>query len=280
MGFLPLSPQNWNRMFNIWIDDIQVQFRPVTTRVMDGGILRRIRTATRVSAALVTLFFSLHCTKPLAISDKPSKPAGGTTEENGQGYTESGEASWYGSAGDGFEGKFTAGGELMDAAQLTCAHRTLPLGTYLEVKNLENGKRAILRINDRGPFVRGRIVDVSRQAARELGFLEQGKASVSIRAVEKDGSPSKSLIMVDLSNPFTIQVAALSDPANIESLARELQLSVGPVTLQNVATRDGRVVKRVRVGIYASMDEAEKAAELVSKRFGARGVEPFITRRY
>ena len=168
----------------------------------------------------------------------------------------------------------------MDATQLTCAHRTLPLGTYLEVKNLDNGKRSIVRINDRGPFVRGRILDVSRQAAKELGFLEQGKANVSVRAVEKDGTPSRHWMAVDLANPFTIQVAALSEPANIESLSRELQLSIGPVTLQDATTRNGLVVKRVRVGAYASMDEAEKAAELVSKRFGARGVEPFITRRY
>lgn len=280
MGFLPLSPQNWNRMFNVWIDDIQVQFRPVARRVINGGILRRIRSVTRISAALVILFFSLHCTKPVATAGKPSKPPGGTSEKAGQGYSESGEASWYGSEMDGFNGKFTASGELMDPARLTCAHRTLPLGTYLEVENLENGKQAILRINDRGPFVHGRIVDVSQQAAKDLGFLEQGKVNVSIRAVEKDGSASNRLAAVDLSNPFTLQVAALSDPANIESLSRELQLSIGPVTLQSATTREGRVVKRVRVGVYGSMDEAEKAAELVIKRFGARGVEPFITRRY
>lgn len=280
MGFLPLAPQNWNRMFNVWIDDIQVQFRPVTRGVIDGGILRRIRSATRISAALVILFFSLHCTKPVATADKLRKPAGGTAEGADQGYTESGEASYYGNEIDGFRGKFTASGEIMDAARLTCAHRTLPLGTYLEVKNLENGKRAILRINDRGPFVHGRIVDVSQQAAKDLGFLEQGKANVSIRAVDKDGSSSNRWSAVDLSNPYTIQVAALSDPANIESLARELKLAIGPVTLQDVTTQEGRTVKRVRVGAYVSMDEAEKAAELVSMRFGGRGVEPFITRRY
>ena len=280
MGFLPLAPQNWNRMFNVWIDDIQVQFRPVTRGVIDGGILRRIRSATRISAALVILFFSLHCTKPVATADKPHKSAGGTAEGADQGYTEAGEASWYGNEIDGFRGKFTASGEIMDAARLTCAHRTLPLGTYLEVKNLENGKRAILRINDRGPFVHGRIVDVSQQAAKDLGFLEQGKANVSIRAVEKDGSSSNRWAAVDLSNPYTIQVAALSDPANIQSLARELKLAIGPVTLEDVTTPEKRTVKRVRVGAYVSMDEAKKAAELVSKRFGGRGVEPFITRRY
>jgi rare lipoprotein A len=149
----------------------------------------------------------------------------------------------------------------------------------VEVQNLDNNRRVLLRVNDRGPFVRGRILDVSRQAAKDLHFLEQGKANVRIRAVEKDGSPSR-MSPVDLSNPLTIQVAALADPANIERLSRELESSIGPVTLQNATTVDGRVVKRVRVGVYLTMDEAQSAAELVIKRFGARGVDPFITRRY
>ena len=280
MGFLPLSPQNWNRMFNVWIEDIQVTFGPVSQRVMDGGLLRRIRSVTRLASALVILFFSLHCTKPLVSTEKSGKPAEGASTEVIPEYTETGEASWYGCEADGFEGRLTANGEIMDSSRLTCAHRTLPLGTYLEVKNRANGRRVILRINDRGPFVRGRIVDVSQQAAKDLGFLERGKADVIIRAVERDGSASRRWMAVDLSNPFTIQVAALADPVNIESLSKELQLSIGPVTLQNATTRDGRVVKRIRVGVYVSMDEAQKAADLVVKRFGARGVEPFITRRY
>lgn len=279
MGFHPLSPQNWNRMFNVWIEDVQVRFMPVAVRSASGGLLRRIRAVTRISAAAVAVLFSLHCTKPAAIAGKPASNAGGSQAAEGEGYVESGEASWYGNEVDGFEGKPTASGEIMDSTRLTCAHKTLPLGTYLEVKNLDNGKRAILRINDRGPFIRGRVVDVSQQAAKDLGFLERGKANVSIRAVEKDGSPSRHL-PVDLSNPFTVQVAALSDPANIERLSKELEASIGPVTLQNTRTRDGQVVMRVRVGVYISMDEAEKAADLVIKRFGARGVDPFITRRY
>ena len=281
MGFHPLSTQNWSRMFNIWIEDIQVEFRPVSQGVMNGGILRRIRSATRVSAAVVVLFFSLHCTKPSSTaSRKPARPAGPAPEAVDRGgYTETGQASWYGCAEDGFEGKFTAAGELMDAGLLTCAHRTLPLGTYLEVQNLENGKRVIVRVNDRGPFVRGRILDVSPRAARELGFQEQGTADVTIHAVEKDGSPFKGWVAVDLANPYTIQVAALSDSANIESLSRELQLAVGPVTLEDAVARNGQMIKRVRVGSYLSLEEARKAADLVTLRFGARGVEPFITRR-
>jgi rare lipoprotein A len=279
MGFHPLSPQNWNRMFNIWIEGVQVQFKPVVSLAMDGGVLRRIRSATRVCAAVVVLFFSLHCTKPAASVGKAGKPAERNSEESSQEYTETGEATWYGGDSDGFEGKATASGETMDSSKLCCAHRTLPLGSFVEVKNLDNGRKAILRVNDRGPFMKGRVLDVSRQGAKELGFLEQGKANVRLRAVEKDGSPSR-MSPVDLSNPLTIQVAALSDPANIERLSKELEAAIGPVTLQNVTTRDGHSVKRVRVGVYVSMEAAEKAAELIIKRFGARGVEPFITRRY
>ncbi|HWQ11026.1 MAG TPA: septal ring lytic transglycosylase RlpA family protein [Holophaga sp.] len=269
-------------MFNIWIEDIQVQFRPISRAAMSGGVLRRIRSATRVSATLVILFFSLHCTKPSATSvRKPAKHASPLPEEPGTGgfYTETGEASWYGSAEDGFEGKFTAGGDLMDSGQLTCAHRTLPIGTLLEVENRENGKRAIVRVNDRGPFIRGRILDVSLRAAKDLGFLAQGTATVTIRAVEKDGTPARNVGPVNGADPFTLQVAALSDPAGIEALSRDLQLFVGPVTLQEATTRNGQSVKRVLVGSYLTMAEAEKASELVALRFGARGVEPFITRR-
>lgn len=265
-------------MFNIWIDDIQVRFQPVAKRTVDGGLLRRIRCATRVSAAVVVLFFSLHCTKPAPVTRKPGGSGSGIAEDYGQEFVEAGVASWYGNAEDGFEGKFTAGGELMDSDRLTCAHRTLPLGTYVEIRNLANDRRVIARVNDRGPFVRGRIVDVSRRAALELGFLDQGRADVSLRAVEADGSPAY-LTAVDLANPFTIQVAALSDPANIEKLSRELELAIGPVTLQDAALRNGQVVKRVRVGTYGSLAEAQEAAELIAVRFGTRGVEPFITRR-
>lgn len=278
MGFQPLPTQNWNRMFNVWIENIQIRFQPVSTVTLDGGLLRKARAVTKVSAAVVVLFFSLHCTKPAAAIQKAPRPTGSSLEENGQVYIETGEATWYG-GGDGFEGKATASGEPMDGSKLSCAHRTLPLGSYVAVKNLDNGRAAILRVNDRGPFLKGRILDVSRQAAKELGFLDQGRANVEIRAVEKDGSPSR-MSPVDLANPLTLQVAALSDPANIERLTRELEASVGPVTLQNATTVDGKVVKRVRVGVYLTMAEAQKAAELVIKQFGARGVDPFITRRY
>jgi len=282
MEFNPLSTQNWSRTFNIWIEDIQIRFQPVMElerALIHGGLLRRVRSLTRFSAALVTLFFTIHCTK--ARVPVPSAGPGPISSAgfSSNGYFELGEASWYGGDGDGFEGKPTANGEIFDPNRLTCAHRTLPLGSYVEVENLENGKKATFRVNDRGPFARGRILDVSRQGAKELGFLGHGVARVKLKAVQADGSPVVIDPSIDQEDPYTIQVAALTEPTNIERLSRELEEAFGAVSLQDARTRGGRSVKRVRVGSFTRFEDAQKASDEIAKRFGDRGVEPFITRR-
>lgn len=93
-------------------------------------------------------------------------------------YDETGVASWYGAQ---FHGRRTANGEIYDMNTLTAAHRTLPLPSFVRVTNLENGRSLILRINDRGPFARGRIVDVSRRASQLLGFHDNGTARVRVQ---------------------------------------------------------------------------------------------------
>lgn len=98
-------------------------------------------------------------------------------------YDETGIASWYGEA---FHGRYTANGEIFDLNSLTAAHHTLPLPTIVQVTNLENGRSLTLRVNDRGPFARGRIIDVSRQAAQLLGFEKQGTAKVHVRLLESE----------------------------------------------------------------------------------------------
>ncbi len=105
-----------------------------------------------------------------------------TVLDGAEDYDERGEASWY---GDAFDGRPTATGETFDMYGLSAAHRTLPLHTFVEVTNLENGNRVIVRINDRGPFARTdrRIIDLSYGAARRLGMVEQGIASVRVRAI-------------------------------------------------------------------------------------------------
>jgi rare lipoprotein A len=90
-------------------------------------------------------------------------------------------ASWYGHP---FHGRTTASGETYDMEAMTAAHRTLPFGTVVQVDNLDNGQRTRVRINDRGPFVRGRIIDLSRRAARELDMVGAGIARVRITILE------------------------------------------------------------------------------------------------
>ena len=105
--------------------------------------------------------------------------------KDAQKYREKGTASWYGAETLGKKGgSMTANGECFDPNGLSAAHKYLPLPTYVRVTNLENGRSIIVRVNDRGPFVKGRIIDMSAGAARKLGFYEKGTARVNIEAID------------------------------------------------------------------------------------------------
>jgi len=273
-------PTNWSQACASWIHEIHVAFDPPTpVEPGKGGFLRLMRWSTPRVATLVVLSFTLHCTRPPA--DLPLPRSGSRDGSMGadQPYVEEGMASWYGGNGDGFAGRPTASGEIFDPEQYTCAHRTLPLGSFVEVENLENRKRAVLRVNDRGPFIKGRVLDLSMRGAQDLGFLGQGTTRIRLRSVDAMGLPTALDPAVDRADPFVVQVAALSDPKNIESLTRELENTFGVVTLQSASTRGGLSVKRVRVGSYTSRQDAEQAAEQIAKLLKDRGVEPFITRQ-
>ncbi|HBT97173.1 MAG TPA: septal ring lytic transglycosylase RlpA family lipoprotein [Desulfobulbaceae bacterium] len=99
-----------------------------------------------------------------------------------KGFAEQGIASWY---GPGFHGRKTSNGETYDMREMTAAHKTLPMDTRLLVKNLENGAQTVVRVNDRGPFIDGRIIDLSHRAARNLGIVERGTARVRIIALDE-----------------------------------------------------------------------------------------------
>lgn len=277
----PFHPTNWSQACVSWIHEIQVVFDPpIPVLPGKGGFLRLMRWSTPRVATLVALSFTLHCTRPpSSFPDAPSGTRGAPAPER-QAYMEEGVASWYGGNDDGFAGRPTASGEIFDPEQLTCAHRTLPLGSFVEVLNLENQRRAVLRVNDRGPFAKGRILDLSRRGAEELGFLGQGTSRVRIRSVDAMGLPTALDLNGSASDPFVIQVASLSDPKNIERMTRELENTFGTVTLQDAVTAKGVSVKRVRVGSYSSRGEAELAAQQIARLLKDRGVEPFITRQH
>jgi rare lipoprotein A len=285
MDFNVLSTQNWSRAFSIWIEDIQVVCHPVVTAPFEiqYNLLRQVRRLSRYTAAGVMLLFALHCTRPQAtpapVTEAPEPAEESNDKLDGKVYTESGRASWYG-GDDGFAGRPTANGETFDPSELTCAHRTLPFGTAIEVRNLDTGKKAILRVNDRGPFIRGRMLDVSERAAKALGMQVTGTARVRIRTVDTKGRPAPMDPQLAQGDPYTIQVAALAEPANITRLSKDLQAAIGPVSLQEAQAKGGITVQRVRVGSYVKLEDAQKAAEQIAKLFKDRGLEPFITREH
>jgi len=231
--------------------------------------------------------FALHCTSPRASVAMPPKPLAvppgappdDPPEEISTVYTERGQASWYGGDGDGFAGGVTASGEIYDPSALTCAHRTLPFGTVIEVENLANGRHTTLRVNDRGPFIRGRILDVSQRGAQDLGMIQAGVGTIRLRTVDAKGDPLPMDASVLAGNPYTIQVAALANPANIERLSQELRAAYGPVTYQAVQKAGGVTVQRIRVGSYPRLEMAQRASEQLAKFCKDRSLESFIIRQ-
>ncbi len=289
MDFNVLSTQNWSRMFTVWIEDIQVIGLPaaIVPYEIHRSIMPKVRDFARYSSLFVVLLFALHCSSPRLSVDAPKPvkapplgPAEDPPSEAARVYVERGQASWYGGDGDGFAGGVTANGETYDPSALTCAHRTLPFGTAVEVENLATGKRVVLRVNDRGPFIRGRILDVSQRAAQELGMLHHGVTGVRIRSVDAKGRPAPVNPAVLAGNPYTIQVAALANAAAVDRITRELRASFGPVTTQVVQRPDGGTVHRVRVGAYARLEQAQVATEQLAPFCKDRGFESFITRQY
>lgn len=153
------------------------------------------------------------------------------------GWVEEGLASWY---GPGYHGRRTASGDVYDMDRMTAAHRTLPFGTMVRVENVDNGRSVDLRINDRGPFVSGRIVDVSRAAARELGMIVPGTAPVRLvvlgdgrrgRVADAPaGGSAPSVGATDAQACAYVQVGAFADRDNGLSLAHKLEDTGAPVS--------------------------------------------------
>lgn len=156
---------------------------------------------------------------------------------------ETGEASWY---GPGFHGRLTANGEVFDKEALTAAHRTLPFGTVVRVRNLDNGREAVLRINDRGPFARGRILDVSEAGARALGMVESGTARVRIEIIRMGGTAASGAPAAAVPAP------ALSVPPGVSS--PEVSVRIQVASYRN-AGNAGRAAERLRLsGLNPSLE--------------------------
>jgi rare lipoprotein A len=159
-----------------------------------------------------------------------------------------------------FNGRRAANGEVYDMNKPTAAHRTLPFGTVVRVTNLDNGRETEVRIIDRGPFVQGRIIDLSFAAARSVDMVGAGIAHVRLELVS---SPSRAPVEV---GNFTVQVGAFTQRGNAERLRDQLMARYGPVFIQDYDAPTGYFY-RVRVGRAPSEQGAEQlAARLRSER--------------
>ena len=164
-------------------------------------------------------------------------------------FLEEGIASWYGGS-DGFEGKPTASGEIYDSSLLTAAHRELPLGTIVEVSSVENGKSVRVRINDRGPFVKGRIIDLSRAAAERLELVGPGIGRVRLAILKAGVEPPE----ISVSGLWAVQIGSFADASNARRQADRARATGRMVSLEPYAG-----LTRVKVGAYSSRDEARDA---------------------
>lgn len=163
-------------------------------------------------------------------------------------YIEEGVASWY---GEPFHGRRTSSGEIYDMYQFTAAHRTLPFGAIVRVTNLRSGKQTDVRINDRGPFVANRIIDLSLSAARALDMIGTGTALVRLE-------------MISGTNPyigaFAVQVGAFLVEENAQRLRASLAERYAPVQITQFEAPNG-IFYRVRVGRVPTEEAAQQLAE-------------------
>lgn len=171
-------------------------------------------------------------------------------------YTEQGVASWYGAP---FNGRRTSNGEIYDMYQLTAAHRTLPFGAVVRVTNLGNGKQVNVRINDRGPFVANRVIDLSYSAAEAIGMVGPGTAEVRLDVV---AGPDPNVGF------FAVQVGAFQIEENAERLQRQLSVRYTPVTIAEFDSPNG-VYYRVRAGRLPSEAAARELANQIQQQENA-----------
>jgi rare lipoprotein A len=206
-------------------------------------------------------------------SDEPLSPYGNPdsyvvdgkryyTLRTAQGFAERGIASWYGNP---FHGRKTSSGELYDMYRMTAAHKQLPLPTYVQVRNLDNGRTATVKVNDRGPFKDNRVIDLSYAAALKLGVVAKGTAFVEIRAVDANGevssapprpTPTPAPAPAAVSKPAPAIIAGAPAPLKPARAPPGVAPSPAPA-----ANQSGMYLQ---VGAYAERRNAEKVSEQVA----------------
>jgi len=219
---------------------------------------QQMRKALWIAIAAAVLLSGCHRHKVAQSPPPPSPPAtSGATPSQAAG-DETGLASWYGHP---YHGRASASGEIYDMEQMTAAHRTLPFGTLVRVHDLDNDKSVEVRINDRGPFVDGRVIDLSHAAARAIGMIGPGTARVRLEILTAPDAAAQPL--------FGVQVGAFRDRDNAERLRRAMEVKYGRARLVQRADTPG--VWHVVVG----KEPTEAGASALAERI--RGEDSSVT---
>jgi rare lipoprotein A len=171
--------------------------------------------------------------------------------------TQTGIASWY---GPGFHGQATASGIIYNQNELTAAHQTLPMGTRLMVTNLNNGRAVEVLVNDRGPFAKGRIIDLSHAAAHSIDMIGPGTAPVRIEVIE---APYR-IQSIRTSLDYTLQLGSFSQLANAQQLRSRLQQSYSEVAVVPLQSDNGAYY-RVQLGTFSNRAAAEQQARQLAQ---------------
>ncbi len=170
-----------------------------------------------------------------------------------------GKASWY---GDKEHGNRAASGEVFDRYAYTAAHKELPFDTVVRVTNLDNGKKVKVRINDRGPHVKGRVIDLSYAAAKSIGLVRSGVADVKVEVLSTPSRRSESLFV----SLYTVQAGSFRDRAKAYDLKRELsRVTDEEVRVESFAF-EGNTYYRVRVGRFKKKKNAERLRVILKMR--------------
>jgi rare lipoprotein A len=202
--------------------------------------------------------------RPYKINNKTYYPI-----PSSYGFQQKGIASWYGSD---FHGRKTSNGETYNMYNLTAAHKTLPMNTVLLVKNLDNNREIVVRVNDRGPFVRGRVVDLSYGAARKIDMVGSGTARVIITALGEAGKRQEEIIEMArgfYEGYYYVQIGAFTNPDNAIRLQNRF-LEAGHKTIIKKYRGKKTLYYRVQVFVGNSLKDAAQARVILEKR-GYRG---------
>jgi len=200
--------------------------------------------------------------KPYTVAGKRYEPL-----SSHEGFEQEGIASSY---GRDFHGRTTSSGETFDMNAMTAAHKTLPMGVYVRVQHKRNSNEVVVRINDRGPFVRDRIIDLSEAAAGRLGMLHEGLAQVKISALgyrtgSQEGSYGYRQPVNYDNGTFALQVGAFTIKANAYRYADELKLKYGYADVQEAIVKGERYY-RVRLGRYDSLKAAQTGVDQYERK--------------